>query len=289
MSVTDTSRVAGPFTANGVLSTFPFEFKVLAATDVTVEIDSVAVTTGFAVTLNADQDGDPGGEVVFTTAPTSGSITISSDTPLDQPAVFANNGGFYPRVLNDSLDRLTIIAQEQARDVGRGITVPLGEEGRVLPASAARANAFLYFDADGNPVVRAGTPVLLPGASVSEVRAGASEEVYLSPGITFDALAPVTLTDATTVAVDMGAGINFNLTLGGNRTLGNPTNPKPGQSGRIRVTQDGTGGRTLALASNWESFTGSIVLASGAGEVTILAYFVNSASEIEIGKAGEII
>ena len=55
----------------------------------------------------------------------------------------------------------------------------------------------------------------------------------------WDAAEPVTLSDATTIAVDMSSGFNFVVTLGGNRTLGQPTNQKY-QSGWIRIVQDGT-------------------------------------------------
>lgn len=57
-----------------------------------------------------------------------------------------------------------------------------------------------------------------------------------------------TLTDAGTVAVNLAASNNFNLTLGGNRTLGVPTNPVAGQTGVISIRQDITGTRTLAYA-----------------------------------------
>lgn len=57
----------------------------------------------------------------------------------------------------------------------------------------------------------------------------------------------VTLTDAATIAVDASLGSTFVVTLGGNRTLGNPTNRNPGQEITIIVIQDGTGGRTLAF------------------------------------------
>jgi hypothetical protein len=56
----------------------------------------------------------------------------------------------------------------------------------------------------------------------------------------------VALTDAATIAVDLSLGNNFSVTLGGNRTLGAPTNQTAGQSGVIVVTQDSTGSRTLA-------------------------------------------
>lgn len=57
----------------------------------------------------------------------------------------------------------------------------------------------------------------------------------------------ISLTDAATIPVDMSY-TNFNVTLGGNRTLGVPTNLIAGQSGVITVRQDATGARTLAYA-----------------------------------------
>jgi hypothetical protein len=62
-------------------------------------------------------------------------------------------------------------------------------------------------------------------------------------------LAPVTLTDAATVATDASLGSYFRVTLGGNRTLGNPTNMVDGQRVIWEIIQDGTGTRTLALGS----------------------------------------
>lgn len=57
-----------------------------------------------------------------------------------------------------------------------------------------------------------------------------------------------TLTDGSTVAVNLALANNYNLTLGGNRTLGVPTNPIAGQTGVISIRQDITGTRTLAYA-----------------------------------------
>lgn len=56
----------------------------------------------------------------------------------------------------------------------------------------------------------------------------------------------VTLTDAATIATDASAGVYFRVTLGDNRTLGEPSNPTNGQTCTWEVIQDGTGSRTLA-------------------------------------------
>ena len=60
-----------------------------------------------------------------------------------------------------------------------------------------------------------------------------------------------TLTDAATIEIDASLGSVFTVTLGGNRTLGAPTNSTNGQKIIIRVTQDNVGGRVLSYDSIW--------------------------------------
>jgi len=90
-----------------------------------------------------------------------------------------------------------------------------------------------------------------------------------------------TLTDASTIAVDMSVGNNFSVTLGGNRTLGNPTNLTAGQSGIIFITQDGTGSRTLAYSSYWDFPNATApTLTTTASAVDVLVYTVRSSTSI---------
>ena len=91
-----------------------------------------------------------------------------------------------------------------------------------------------------------------------------------------------TLTDAATIAVDMSTSCNFTVTLGGNRTLGNPTGMVTGQTGSIFIVQDGTGGRTLAYSSNWEFPNGTApTLSTAVGAVDRLDYIVRSSTAIQ--------
>jgi hypothetical protein len=87
------------------------------------------------------------------------------------------------------------------------------------------------------------------------------------------------LTDAATVAVDASLSNVFTVTLGGNRTLGQPTNPKDGQSITIFITQDGTGSRTLAYHADW-LFAGGVdpVLTTTAAAVDVLTGVYNGAT-----------
>lgn len=71
------------------------------------------------------------------------------------------------------------------------------------------------------------------------IEGGLSTSGYIAP--------PQTLTDATTIATNAALGNYFRVTLGGNRTLGNPTNPTDGQKIVWELIQDGTGSRTITL------------------------------------------
>lgn len=89
------------------------------------------------------------------------------------------------------------------------------------------------------------------------------------------------LTDGATITPDFAAANNFSVTLGGNRTLANPTNLTAGQSGVIVITQDGTGSRTLAYGSYWKFSSGTApTLTTTASAVDVLAYYVESSTRI---------
>lgn len=88
----------------------------------------------------------------------------------------------------------------------------------------------------------------------------------------------VALTDAATIAVNASLGNDFRVTLGGNRTLANPSSPVDGQKILFQVTQDSTGNRTLAYSSAYEFGTGlaSPTLSSGAGVTDLLGFVYNA-------------
>lgn len=92
---------------------------------------------------------------------------------------------------------------------------------------------------------------------------------------------PVALTDGASIATDLSLGNNFSVTLGGNRTLANPTNIVAGQSGVFVITQDGTGSRTLAFGSYFKFPAGTApTLTTAASSVDVLAYYVESSTRI---------
>ena len=94
-----------------------------------------------------------------------------------------------------------------------------------------------------------------------------------------------TLTDGATITPDFEANQNFTVTLGGNRTLANPSNvtsDKVGQVGSIFVVQDGTGSRTLSFGSNWDFINGTApTLSTAASAVDRIDYIVRSTTSIQ--------
>ena len=93
---------------------------------------------------------------------------------------------------------------------------------------------------------------------------------------------PVTLTDATSIALDMSTGTNFVVSLAGNRTLQNPTNAVAGQTGHIYVIQDGTGSRTLAFGDAYKFIGGTApTMSTSINSVDLLVYNVRGVSIVD--------
>lgn len=95
--------------------------------------------------------------------------------------------------------------------------------------------------------------------------------------------AAVPLTDAAVIATDASAGRMFEVTLGGNRTLGNPTNLISDQRLTWRIVQDAAGGRALTLDTMFNvniAVTGSITLSTGPNQVDYLGGIYRQAGNV---------
>ena len=90
-----------------------------------------------------------------------------------------------------------------------------------------------------------------------------------------------TLTDGATITPDFALANNFTVTLGGSRTLANPSNLTAGQSGSIFIVQDGTGSRTLAYGSQYDFIGGTApTLSTAAAAVDRIDYIVRTTGSI---------
>ena len=88
-------------------------------------------------------------------------------------------------------------------------------------------------------------------------------------------VAQVTLADGATISTDASLSNSFKVTLGGNRTLSNPTNLVAGQVIVYTIVQDGTGTRTLTYGTLFKKPAGqtlTLSIAAGAKDVVTCHY-----------------
>lgn len=133
MPISSITRKAGPFTGTGLVSVYPFSFKVFVAADLylvsadTNGVETVLVlNTDYTVSLNADQNSNPGGSITLA-APLALNYTLVITSTVDnlQPTDLTNQGGFYPSVITDALDRACIQIQQLQEQSDRAPKVPL--------------------------------------------------------------------------------------------------------------------------------------------------------------------
>lgn len=150
MTISSINRKAGPYVGNGTASVFPFAFKVFQASDLEVvrltvatNVETIlALTTDYTVALNQDQDSNPGGSITLVAGAlaTGFNLVITSDIENLQPTDLTNQGGFYPDVINDALDRATIQIQQLQEEVDRAAKLPItsAEDANALVADIVR-------------------------------------------------------------------------------------------------------------------------------------------------------
>jgi hypothetical protein len=83
------------------------------------------------------------------------------------------------------------------------------------------------------------------------------------------------LTDGATINTDASLSNHYSVTLGGNRTLANPTNLRDGGIYNFYVKQDGTGARTLAYGSlfKWPGGTAPVLTTAANSLDLIIAQY----------------
>lgn len=159
MPVSSENSIAGPYSPNGETTSFAFEFKAASAGEViAVDGDGNIISTAlYSVTLDADE----GGTLTFGAAPQASAypvLYVVSEPELTQPSDFDNTGpSFNPAALTRALDRAAIRDNKLKRDIDRSVKLPFGEESVTFPAVADRANRFLSFLPNGDPLMSSGT------------------------------------------------------------------------------------------------------------------------------------
>lgn len=125
--------------------------------------------------------------------------------------------------------------------------------------------------------------VIPSAASIAEVWTGTEAAKYIPPSVALASRVFVELTDGPVINLNLNSGINFKVTIAGNRALANPTNQLAGKEGVLKIKQDGIGGRTLSFGDQYFIEAGSVVLASGPNEHTTIPYHVEAVGTVLIG------
>lgn len=137
-----------------------------------------------------------------------------------------------------------------------GVSVPTGFSVSGSPVISSGTIAITYAsgyvgytttEADKLAGIAAGAQVNPTVASFGEFNSATASRSLAATSVW---ASPVSLTDAATIAVDLNNGYDFTVTLGGNRTLGAPSNVRHGKKGIIWVSASGST-RTLTLNGAW--------------------------------------
>ena len=135
MAVENTLRRAGPYVSNGTTTVYSFAFRVFKASEVGVVVSASAdenatdtalvYLTDYTVTLNADQENNPGGAVTLSRACAQGvRVTVLSEVEATQEVQLTNHDGFSPKTINMVHDKLTILLQQIKEATERSLVIP---------------------------------------------------------------------------------------------------------------------------------------------------------------------
>ena len=168
MTINSTTRKTSNLVGNGNTATYPFAFKVFTDADVVVkklEVSTSIETTltlgannDYIVTLNEDQNSNPGGSITLKSGGNNQNLAsgfqlvITSAVEPLQGTDLTNQGGFFPEVINDALDKAIVLHQQQQDELNRSIKFSLTNtigSLEITENANARKNRVLGFDNAG--------------------------------------------------------------------------------------------------------------------------------------------
>jgi phage-related tail fiber protein len=162
------------YLGDGVTKTFPFPARFFTAADITAWVDGIQqAPSSYSV---AGAGVSTGGAVTFTVAPVSGAkVTLINDPQIIQPVDFVTGQTVLEGILDNALDRLTVIAQRLAKKYNSALRLSsVGGDtvAEIAATPAERAQKILSFDTAGNPVAITNNAV---AAKASEDAANAAK------------------------------------------------------------------------------------------------------------------
>lgn len=214
MALSNTTK-RSQYTAAGE-TTFVYGFVILDEGDIEViTTDTLGVSTTH--TLGADYSvtgvgAASGGTVVFSVAPTAGhTVTLRRAMSLTQPVDLVTQGGFSADVVEEALDRLTMIGQQLEELLDRTLRTPPGDANAYteFPSEVDRASKYLAFDGDGKPIASGGGPgsAEVPVTSFASTLLDDSDAASVLTTLGVTAAAQTLLDDASVAAMRATLGV----------------------------------------------------------------------------------
>lgn len=160
-----TTHVGNTFVGDGVTTVFNFTFQALSSTDIQVLKAGVLQLTGVTVTLNQDQENNPGGNATFLVAPALGvSVDAERVTDITQEVGFTNESKLNTKNLELVMDKLTLLLQEaKARTQGQqgiqGIQGIQGPPGSIGGPVSSHNNSLVLWNGTGGNTIKDGVQV----------------------------------------------------------------------------------------------------------------------------------
>lgn len=161
MSISSTTN-RNDYVGTGLVTTYSYSFRIFDETHLLVT-KTLEDGTESTLVLNTDYtvdgvgDADGGSIELTDELEDAAALTIRRVLPLTQPTDIRNQGSFFPETHEDAFDRLVMIAQQQQDSIDRSLVAPENDEPLdAMPSAADRANNFLAFDSDGQPIASSG-------------------------------------------------------------------------------------------------------------------------------------
>lgn len=153
MTISSTTVRSGPYTCDGVVTTFNRGFRIDDEDDLVVINLNNGVETVVSSGFSHTGVGSDSGSIVFTTAPTSGQLYLIRNTARTQTRDYSTEGTTSPADVEADLDDLQMQVQELDEVVSRSIRLPRTTVADGELPSSDRASTYVAFDASGNPTL----------------------------------------------------------------------------------------------------------------------------------------
>lgn len=272
------------YSGDGGTTSFPFPYKFFEDDEIDVYSITPTATTlltaGYSISKTGSAPYDSC-NVVMAAAPAAGTtLYIERICEISQETDLPTGGAFLESVIEGALDRLTMIAQQLDRDIGRGIKIPvaLATSGTDLDFPSPLANALIGWNAAGTALenktvasIGALVTTSFTETFMSSVTDQAGMRLYSGTSTAAEILATLTATKW----VSLTATTDFNTTPTGTSTIVMVTdqtaNIKPGMALKYELPTGTYYGICNSIGAALLTIGGA-PLSTGAGDLTALSY-----------------